>query len=160
MSRIYLGNLPMSADEASLRQFLVERGRNATKVDLKKKAATGKSRGFAFVDFESEEEAASAIRDLHGVTFDGRELRAADAKALVVVSRDDEDDMPMERRGRRGGRRRHLSPRVSAAPSRAGATRRGKGAGPNGARVALLSAQLVRGRAGDGPTATRSIQIS
>jgi RNA recognition motif-containing protein len=107
MSRIYLGNLPMSADEASLRQFLVERGRNATKVDLKKKAATGKSRGFAFVDFESEEEAASAIRDLHGVTFDGRELRAADAKALVVVSRDDEDDMPMERRGRRGGRRRH-----------------------------------------------------
>jgi RNA recognition motif-containing protein len=106
MSRIYLGNLPMSADEASLRQFLVERGRNATKVDLKKKAATGKSRGFAFVDFASDEEAVSAIRDLQGVTFAGRELRAADAKTLVIASRDDEDDMPMERRGRRGGRRR------------------------------------------------------
>lgn len=106
MSRIYLGNLPMSADEASLREFLAAQGRQVTKVDLKKKAATGKSRGFAFLDFENDEDAAAAIAALHGVTFEGRELRAADAKAVVVASRDDYEDMPMDRRHRRGGRRR------------------------------------------------------
>ncbi|MEZ6016471.1 MAG: RNA-binding protein [Planctomycetota bacterium] len=106
MSRIYLGNLPMSADEAALREFLVECGRTPAKVDLKKKAATGRSRGFAFVDFDSEEAAAAAITELNGKTFVGRELRAADAKAIVAPPRESEDDPYHDRRGRRGGRRR------------------------------------------------------
>ncbi len=107
MSRIYLGNLPMTADEAAVTAFLAEHGKRPTKVDLKKKAATGKSRGFAFVDFASDDEASAAIATLNGCEFAGRPVKASDAKVQTFASRDD-DDMPMERRGgnRRGGSRR------------------------------------------------------
>jgi RNA recognition motif-containing protein len=41
---------------------------------------TGRSRGFAFVEMGSEDEAKAAIDELNGTSIDGRELRVNEAR--------------------------------------------------------------------------------
>jgi RNA recognition motif-containing protein len=53
---------------------------------------TGRSRGFAFVEMSSEEEASSAIQQFNGKEIGGRFLKVNEAK-------------PQENRGSNGGRR-------------------------------------------------------
>lgn len=44
---------------------------------------TGRPRGFAFVEFESEEEAARAIETLDGKELTGRQLKVSEARERV-----------------------------------------------------------------------------
>jgi RNA recognition motif-containing protein len=53
---------------------------NVTNCDLITDKFTGKSRGFAFVEMSSEEEAQKAIAELNGKDLDGRPLRVNEAK--------------------------------------------------------------------------------
>jgi cold-inducible RNA-binding protein len=82
MSRIYIGNLAKSTTEESLRNFIAQGGRTVTKIMLKLDAETGKSRGFAFVDMGTPEEATAAIEALNGQTLDGSTVKVNVAKDL------------------------------------------------------------------------------
>ncbi len=82
MSRIYVGNLDKSTTEEALRKFVAQDGRTVTKVLMKMDAETGKSRGFAFVDMGSPEEATAAIAALNGATLDGAVVKVNVAKDL------------------------------------------------------------------------------
>jgi len=87
MSRIYVGNLAKNTTEDSVRSLVAQGGRTVTKVQLKMDAETGRSRGFAFVDLGTPEEATAAIAALNGATLDGATLKVNVAKDLPVPRR-------------------------------------------------------------------------
>ena len=79
-TRLYVGNLPFSADETQLRDLFAQNGRTVSDVKLVTDRDTGRPRGFGFVEMGSSEEADNAIRALHGHTMDGRPLTVNEAK--------------------------------------------------------------------------------
>ena len=80
MSKIYVGNLPFSADEASVRQLFAAHG-TVDSVALINDRDTGQPRGFGFVEMTSNSEAARAIQSLNGYQMGGRALKVNEAQA-------------------------------------------------------------------------------
>ena len=79
-TRLYVGNLPFSADEAQIRDLFAQSGRTVSEVKLVTDRDTGRPRGFGFVEMGSSEDADGAIRDLNGRDFGGRALTVNEAK--------------------------------------------------------------------------------
>ena len=73
-SRLYVGNLPFSADEDSVRELLAQDGREVTEVKLITDRDTGRPRGFGFVEMGNSSDAEAAISALNGTSMDGRYL--------------------------------------------------------------------------------------
>ena len=79
-TRLYVGNLPFSVDEATLRQLFEQNNRTVEEVKLITDRDTGRPRGFGFVEMGSSEEAEQAISELNDYTLDGRQLRVNEAR--------------------------------------------------------------------------------
>jgi RNA recognition motif-containing protein len=79
-TRLYVGNLPFSADEDQVRELFGGNGRNVVEVKLVTDRDTGRPRGFGFVEMGSSEDADGAIRDLNGRDFGGRPLTVNEAR--------------------------------------------------------------------------------
>ena len=90
--KIYIGNLPYSVDETQLRDLCSPFG-EIVDVKLITDYATGRSKGFAFVEFATEEAATPAIEALNGTELDGRAL-------MVTLAR---PQQPRENRSFQGG---------------------------------------------------------
>jgi RNA recognition motif-containing protein len=72
-SKLYVGNLPYSVTDTSLKSNFSEFGSvNSAKVMMDRD--TGNSKGFAFVEMGSAEDAQAAITGLNGVSVDGRAI--------------------------------------------------------------------------------------
>ncbi|MET0519166.1 MAG: RNA-binding protein [Burkholderiaceae bacterium] len=72
-SKIYVGNLPYSVTDASLKSNFAEFGGvSSAKVMMDRE--TGQSKGFGFVEMASAEAAQAAISALHGMSVDGRAI--------------------------------------------------------------------------------------
>lgn len=76
---IYIGNLSFQATEEDLREVFAEYGK-VSRVSLPIDRETGKKRGFAFVEMETDEAEDAAIADLNGAEWLGRELKVNKAK--------------------------------------------------------------------------------
>ncbi len=61
-NRLYVGNLPFSADEDSVRQLFGENNRTVTEVKLITDRDTGRPRGVGFVEMASQEDADAMSR--------------------------------------------------------------------------------------------------
>jgi len=79
-NRLYVGNLPFSADEQAVRELFEQNGRTVAEVRLITDRDTGRPRGFGFVEMGSDEEADGAIRELNGFEMDGRALTVNEAR--------------------------------------------------------------------------------
>ena len=79
-SRLYVGNLPFSADESSVRELFAQDGREVTEVKLITDRDSGRPRGFGFVEMGNSEHADTAISALNGYSMDGRALTVNEAK--------------------------------------------------------------------------------
>jgi RNA recognition motif-containing protein len=79
-NRLFVGNLPFTATEDEVRALCAADGRNATSVKIVTDRETGQSRGFAFVDFDTDEAAKAAIAALDGRDFGGRALKVNEAQ--------------------------------------------------------------------------------
>ncbi len=80
MSRkIYVGNLPWSSTSADLEAMFAEHGavRSAEVISDRE---TGRSRGFGFVEMESEEGMQAAVSALNGLELNGRPLTVNEAR--------------------------------------------------------------------------------
>ena len=73
-NRLYVGNLPFSIQEDSLSEVFSEGG-PVSSVRIITDPATGRSKGFGFVDMETEESASQAIETMNGKEIEGRTLR-------------------------------------------------------------------------------------
>ena len=79
-SRLYVGNLPFSADEGQVRELFSRNNRTVTEVKLVTDRSTGQFRGFGFVEMGSSQEADGAIRELNGTDMGGRSLTVNEAR--------------------------------------------------------------------------------
>ncbi|CAG8493330.1 2125_t:CDS:1, partial [Scutellospora calospora] len=75
---IYVSNVSYASNE----QGLEELGSRYGKVESVRmpRDYEGRSRGYGFIEFSREEEAAKAMEGLNGFEFEGRELRVAEAR--------------------------------------------------------------------------------
>ena len=79
MSKIYVGNLPFSANEEAVRQLFAQHG-TVDSVAIISDRDTGQPRGFGFVEMTQNTEAARAIQNLNGYQMDGRSLKVNEAQ--------------------------------------------------------------------------------
>jgi RNA recognition motif-containing protein len=77
--RLYVGNLPYSATEEQLTDLFSQAGK-VDNVRVMRDMATGRARGFAFVEMSSDDEAQKAITDFHEFKMDGRPLVVNEAR--------------------------------------------------------------------------------
>jgi cold-inducible RNA-binding protein len=76
---IFVGNLSFKADETAVRNAFAAFGQ-VTSVNIIKDQATGKSRGFAFVQMTNSPEGQAAITALNGKELLGRPLTVNEAR--------------------------------------------------------------------------------
>jgi len=79
-TRLYIGNLSFRASDDDVRALLSEGGRVVKDLHLPSDRETGRPRGFAFAEMGSEADAQSAIQELDGLEFQGRNLRVNEAQ--------------------------------------------------------------------------------
>ncbi len=78
MTKLYVGNLPFTATDDSVRTLFSKHG-TVEKVSLITDRDTGRPRGFGFVEM-SNAEAARAMQALDGTDFNGRPLKVNEAQ--------------------------------------------------------------------------------
>ena len=77
--KLYVGNLPYSADQQSLTEIFSRCG-TVDSVNVITDRDTGRSKGFAFIEMSSDSEAQKAIQELNGTDCDGRPMTVNEAK--------------------------------------------------------------------------------
>jgi len=92
-SRLFVGNLSYQTMENDLQDYFAQAG-VVSSVNLMLDKFTGKSRGFAFVEYADPADATKAVEMFHGKEFQGRAL-------TVNIARPREDRPPREGGGYR-----------------------------------------------------------
>src|SRR3954465_13115237 len=77
--KLYVGNLPYETGETEL-QELFGRAGSVESVNVVRDQATGRARGFAFVEMSTDDEAQAAIKELNAVEIGGRSLTVNEAR--------------------------------------------------------------------------------
>jgi RNA recognition motif-containing protein len=77
--KLYVGNLPYSVGEQDLHQLFGAAG-TVESVNVMRDMATGRARGFAFVEMATDEDAQNAIKQLNNAEFGGRNLTVNEAR--------------------------------------------------------------------------------
>lgn len=98
--KIYVGNLPFSVDDEKLNETFASFGEIAEATVIKDKYS-GRSKGFGFVTFNSDEDAKKAISEMNNKEVEGRKIVVNEAKPI-------DPDAPRRPRrdfGDRGGSR-------------------------------------------------------
>ncbi len=72
-NKLYVGNFPYSVDESQLREMFSAYG-EIQDIALIKDRETGRSKGFAFITFASQQAAEKAL-ELNGKDVDGRAIK-------------------------------------------------------------------------------------
>ena len=78
-AKLYVGNLSFNTSVSELENMFGQVG-SVLSTNLIEDHETGRSRGFAFVEMSSKEEADKAISVLSGKEIDGREIIVNEAK--------------------------------------------------------------------------------
>jgi len=89
-TRLYVGGLPYSTKEESLKETFSKAG-SVVSASIIMDKMTGRSKGFGFVEMSSDAESQKAIEMFNGKEFEGRTLTVNEAR-------------PMEARAPRGDR--------------------------------------------------------
>lgn len=87
--KLYIGNLSFQATEQELSDSFAQFG-TVESVRIITDRDTGRSKGFAFVEMSTDEEAADVIEKMNGASLGGRPLKISEAR-------------PQENRGGGGG---------------------------------------------------------
>jgi RNA recognition motif-containing protein len=98
---LFVGNLSFSTSDAELKEHFSKVG-NCESASVLSDRATGRSRGFGFVEMSTDDEAVRAISQLDGSDLQGRNINVSEAREKTD-------------RGMGGG-----APRFSGAPPRFG----------------------------------------
>lgn len=91
---IFVGSLPFRLEEADLQEIFEQYGEvSSTKIIMDR--ATGRSKGYGFIEMTEEEAAKKAIEELNGAEVEGREI-------VVNVAQERRNDRPRGGGGRGG----------------------------------------------------------
>src|SRR5690349_4781940 len=77
--KLYVGNLPFSFTDDALAELFGQAGTvESAKVVIDRES--GRSKGFGFVEYSSDSEAAAAIDSMNGRDVDGRSIKVSEAR--------------------------------------------------------------------------------
>ena len=79
IKKVFIGNLSYNVTGDQLREMFAQAGEVVDAVVIIERH-TGRSKGFGFIEFSTEEEAKKAIEMFNGKELDGREMRVNEAK--------------------------------------------------------------------------------
>jgi RNA recognition motif-containing protein len=83
--KLYVGNFPYETGETELEELFARAG-TVESVKVMRDMATGRARGFAFVEMATDEEAQKAIADLNEFQVGGRSLTVNEARPKPAYS--------------------------------------------------------------------------
>jgi|SRR5579862_2417117 len=81
-NKLYVGNLPFSATDDSLREMFAQAGQ-VDSARIITDRDTGRSKGFGFVEMSTEQEATAAINKFNGTDLEGRSLTVNEARPMA-----------------------------------------------------------------------------
>lgn len=90
--KLFVGNLPFSITEEKIKEIFEQYG-EITSLKLITDRETGRSRGFAFVEFADKDSAEKAIKEYNGQNLEGRSI-------VVKEANDKKADRPRHRSNR------------------------------------------------------------
>ena len=96
---MFIGNMPFTLSEGELKDMVSEKlgGSGFASIKIAKDRATGKSRGFGYVDFVAKADAEAALSKLSGMSVDGREFKVD--LSVPKDQRPPKTDAPRRERG-------------------------------------------------------------
>ncbi len=77
--KLFVGGLPFALSDDDLRQVFEAHGQVAS-ANIVLDRATGRSRGFGFVEMPNAEEAEKAVREVNGTEIEGRSIKVEQAQ--------------------------------------------------------------------------------
>ncbi len=78
-TKLFVGSLPWAVNDEALKEAFTAYG-NVVSAKVVTDRQTGRSRGFGFVEMESDSEASAAIEALNGSDLNGRNIVVNEAK--------------------------------------------------------------------------------
>ncbi len=96
MKKLFVGNLPYTANEQDLQNFFADNSVTIDTVTVMRDRFTGQARGFGFIEINDDAAAQRAIDNCHGKELMGRTLVVNEARPMAA----------REAGGGGGGRRR------------------------------------------------------
>ena len=72
-AKLYVGNLPFNTSDSDLQDLFAQAG-TVKSAQVIRDRASGRSKGFGFVEMNTADEAQSAIYKFHGKDFNGRAM--------------------------------------------------------------------------------------
>lgn len=78
-TKLFVGGISWGTTDETLAEFFSQVGQVVSAVVIKDKFS-GRSKGFGFVEFATEEEAKKAVDELNGKEFDGRSIIVNEAR--------------------------------------------------------------------------------
>ncbi len=81
--KLYIGNLPYSVDDQALHEAFSDFG-GVESARVITDRETGRSKGFGFVEMDSDDAAAQAIEKMNGQPLDGRNINVSEARPQEV----------------------------------------------------------------------------
>ena len=80
--KLFVGNLSYNTQESTLEELFAQAGTVAS-VRVMRDQATGRARGFGFVEMETEDAATAAIEKFNNTEVDGRRIAVNEARPQV-----------------------------------------------------------------------------
>ena len=80
--KLFVGNLSFNTQESALEGLFAQAG-TVSSVRIMRDQATGRARGFGFVEMETEEAAQAAIDKFNNTELDGRRIAVNEARPQV-----------------------------------------------------------------------------
>ncbi len=80
-NKVYVGNLPWSVDQEKLKEMFSSFG-EITEATVISDKFSGRSKGFGFVTFANEADAAKAVTEMNEKDVEGRALKVNEAKPM------------------------------------------------------------------------------
>ena len=78
-TKLFVGNIPFTLSETTLEELFSQTGK-VVSVTIPRDRDTGRKRGFAFVEMETQADAEAAIKQFDGQTVEGRQIVVSASK--------------------------------------------------------------------------------
>ena len=84
MKKLFVGNLPYTANEQDLQNFFAENSVTIDTVTVMRDRFTGQARGFGFVEINDDAAAQKAVDNCHGKDLMGRTVVINEARPMAA----------------------------------------------------------------------------
>jgi RNA recognition motif-containing protein len=84
VKKLFVGNLPYTANEQDLQNFFAENGVPVDTVTVMRDRFTGQARGFGFIEINDDAAAQRAVDNCHGKELMGRTLVVNEARPMAA----------------------------------------------------------------------------